>query len=154
MANYKVYFLVKNGTPIYIGHSKKLHIRMISHKDKDYDYVRWIDFTLKGTALDYERRWILLFKPACNKNGIKRKGVKAKNLALKGEPSIKHNAKTVNISFAISIEEFEIAKRFAHEQGRTIGNYFSWCIVRGIRNDKFIFDDPLDKATVRMKIAN
>ncbi len=65
-----VYFLVKGSKTIYIGHTKNLKQRIPNHREKNYDYVRWMYCKSKKRVLFYEKRWQERFKPELNKHGI------------------------------------------------------------------------------------
>lgn len=63
---YKLYFLLKDGVIVYIGQTKSLQVRMPSHKEKEFDRLRWIDCDTREIVLMYEKRWIRRFKPKYN----------------------------------------------------------------------------------------
>lgn len=64
---YWVYFLIKNGTVIYIGHTSNLYSRLGNHATKQFDSFRSFECIDKASALFYEKRWINKFKPLQNK---------------------------------------------------------------------------------------
>ena len=66
-----LYFLIQDGKVVYIGVTKNLFNRMISHKNKKHNSVRVWKFESKYLAMYYERRWIIVFWPVYNKQNIR-----------------------------------------------------------------------------------
>ena len=150
---YYVYFLLQDLKPVYIGSTSDLHTRMRGHKDKMHNAIRVFRCKDKDTALHYEKRWQLRFKPVYNKNGTKGKTVRMKVVKGTGEPRFKYKAKNVWVQFPVDYEMLEMIKRFAKEQDRTVGNYISYSLHRAIKNDTFILEDLFEKSKIR-KISN
>lgn len=134
MAKYKVYFLIKDRKPIYIGHTKRLSQRIPAHRKKDYDCIRWMDCKDKEHALYYEKRWQLRFKPKYNKNGIKPK------TRLHEVKVISENTRSVNLQMAFSHDNYAKLTAICTKYNRPIGNYIVFCVTRGMRNDMFVPD--------------
>lgn len=69
-----IYFLIKDGSVIYVGQSTQPERRLLQHRDKDFDSFRIIKCHV-SKLLEYERRLIKLFNPVFNlKVGGKRPG--------------------------------------------------------------------------------
>ena len=80
---YIIYFLLLDGAIIYIGHSKNIKSRMSEHnRTKVFNCFMWIYCDSKESALHYEKRWQMKFKPKHNVNGTieKKQYVKVKRL--------------------------------------------------------------------------
>lgn len=140
MSTFKVYFLLKERKPIYIGHTKNLHKRIPNHRDKDYDCVRWIECRDKEAALFYEKRWQSKFKPIHNINGVIKPKPKAKREKIDKVIFKRISPKRVKVIFTLEEDEYKRLYRIARREQRTPGNYASFCITRGLKNDTLIFD--------------
>lgn len=139
MSAYKIYFLINQRKPIYIGHTKNLSVRIPNHRDKDYDCVKWIDCKDKETALFYEKRWQAFFKPIHNINGIVKP--KPKEVKIFDKVTFKRiRPKRIQVTFTLDEDEYKRLCRIAKRELRTPGNYLSFCATRGLKNDTFIFD--------------
>lgn len=135
MSTYKVYFLIKQRKPIYIGHTKNLRTRIPSHRDKDYDLLKWFVCKDKATALEYEKRWQRLFKPEHNVNGTDSPRPIIDRVKFE-----RATPKSIKVTFTMHQDEYDRLCRFAKNDQRTPGNYLSWCAHRGMRNDTFILE--------------
>lgn len=99
--NYIIYFLLKNGKVVYIGHTKNLGARLPQHADKDYNFIRIIKFKDKESALRYEKRWQKRFQPIYNINGIEEK--EAVNLFITQDRAARLRATAKRLQKTISI---------------------------------------------------
>lgn len=66
---YFIYFLLKNNRVVYIGQSNNNVLgRISSHlKDKDFDEVYYKSFSVENVMDEYEKRFILKYRPKLNK---------------------------------------------------------------------------------------
>jgi hypothetical protein len=65
---YFVYILKKNEEVIYVGRTKRIYDRLVSHKSKkDFDKVALIEFIDEGHSRDCEYYLIKYYKPSLNK---------------------------------------------------------------------------------------
>lgn len=140
MSTFKVYFLLKERRPIYIGHTKSLQKRIPNHRDKDYDCVKWFVCKDKETALFYEKRWQSFFKPAHNVNGIIKPKPKSKRVKVDKVAFKRISPKRIQVVFSLEEDEYKRLCRVAKREERSPGNYLSFCVTRGLKNDTFIFD--------------
>lgn len=141
--SYFIYFLVKNKKVIYIGHTMNIPSRIKSHSiEHDFDYVKMVKCLNKESALAYEKRWQRVFSPRYNKNGIQRPE-KIKSSSANMEPKITILKSRVRVNVSIDKKQYSEIVKIAERDSRSISNYISWCITRGIRNDLF-FTDPLE----------
>jgi hypothetical protein len=63
-----VYLLEKNEDVIYVGRTKRIYDRLVSHKSKkDFDKIALIEFIDKGQCGEAEYYFIKYYKPALNK---------------------------------------------------------------------------------------
>jgi len=143
-----IYFLVHNKKVVYIGHTRNIVTRMAGHGDKTYDSVRFFECKSQSDALRYEKRWILVFKPIFNVNGIRR----TRNHKLRSINVIEERtSKGMRVTISIDNELWEQANIYADADGRTIGNYIMWCLHRGVKNDAVINDDLRDQFKTKLK---
>jgi len=148
---YFIYFLVKSEKVVYVGHTRKIHVRLKGHKIQDFDYVRWIVTYGKESALFYEKRWIKRFRPTFNTYGVKEPKVINKKPKIHGA-SVSKSGKSYRVSISITEKEYDEAVAMAKQQERTLGNYLSYCLIRGLINDKYI-KYSFDEESFEMKIA-
>lgn len=139
MSGYVVYFLLLDGAPVYIGHTRNLRTRMYEHnKTKVFNCLRWIPCDDKTTALYYEKRWQAKFKPKHNINGTlppKPAKVRKMNLETRIE---KVNEMRYRVSMTLNYHQYKGVLEASKVQDRSLGNYISWCVSRGLRNDQFL----------------
>lgn len=65
---YFVYILKKNQEVIYVGRTKRIYDRLVSHKSKkDFDKIALIEFIDQGQSRDCEYYLIKYYKPSLNK---------------------------------------------------------------------------------------
>ena len=63
-----VYILKKNEDVIYVGRTKRIYDRLVTHKSKkDFDKVDLIEYLEQGQSMDAEYYLIKYYKPAFNK---------------------------------------------------------------------------------------
>jgi hypothetical protein len=63
-----VYILRKNEDVIYVGRTKRIYDRLVTHKSKkDFDKVALIEYLDQGQSRDAEYYLIKYYKPALNK---------------------------------------------------------------------------------------
>jgi hypothetical protein len=154
---YCIYFLVRDGKVTYIGHTNHIQMRVRGHSlHKIFDYVRWIPCKDKAAALHYEKRWQAKFLPVENINGTKPDKIKKARIhkMLHINPEIEVNKNRVRVHFSLDKEEYQRALQFAEKDGRTLGNYITWCLIRGLRNDAIIMPDFMEDSMEMRIIKN
>lgn len=63
-----VYLLEKNKNVIYVGRTKRIYDRLVSHKSKkDFDKIALLEFIDKGQCNEAEYYFIKYYKPSLNK---------------------------------------------------------------------------------------
>lgn len=60
-----VYFLMRRKKVVYIGATRNWPLRLSQHKEIPFDSSRIIECSI-DVVYEYERRWIMLFKPSDN----------------------------------------------------------------------------------------
>jgi len=103
-----IYFLIFNGSVVYVGQSVQLEKRIKCHKDKEHDSIRIIECESNKLSI-YESRWIKMFMPKYNVHMNRKKSQHSINLKnslwTKIEKQAEKDSRSINNLVEKTLEE-------------------------------------------------